>query len=132
MSGRSTRIGALAWNEHIVTSGSRDTTAMHHDLRAQRHVVGNLRGHTQEVCGLSWSPDGSMLASGSNDNTCCLWDASVGQGRFSTAAPCFTLTDHQAAMKALAWCPFERNTLASGGGVPRTAASSFGTHRPAP
>ncbi|CAN0385513.1 unnamed protein product, partial [Ascophyllum nodosum] len=117
MNGHSARVGALAWNEHIVTSGSRDTTAVHHDLRAQRHAVGTLRGHTQEVCGLSWSPDGSMLASGSNDNTCCLWDASVGQGRFSTAAPRFTLTDHQAAVKALAWCPFERNTLASGGGT---------------
>lgn len=117
MNGHSARVGALAWNEHVVTSGSHDTTAIHHDLRAQRHAVGTLRGHTQEVCGLSWSPDGSTLASGSNDNTCCVWDASVGQGRFSTAAPRFTLTDHQAAVKALAWCPFERNTLASGGGT---------------
>lgn len=117
MDGHSARVGALAWNEHIVTSGSRDTTAVHHDLRARRHAVGTLRGHTQEVCGLSWSPDGSTLASGSNDNTCCLWDASVGQDRFSTAAPRFTLTEHQAAVKALAWCPFERNTLATGGGT---------------
>lgn len=117
MNGHSARVGSLAWNEHVVTSGSRDTTAVHHDLRAQRHAVGTLRGHSQEVCGLSWSPDGSTLASGSNDNTCCLWDASVGQGRFSTATPRFTLTDHQAAVKALAWCPFERNTLASGGGT---------------
>lgn len=116
MDGHTGRVGALAWNEHVVTSGSRDTTAVHHDLRAQRHAVGTLRGHTQEVCGLSWSPDGSTLASGGNDNTCCLWDASVGQGRQSTAAPRFTLTEHQAAVKALAWCPFERNTLATGGG----------------
>ena len=41
----------------------------------------------------------------------------MGQGRFSTAAPRFTLTEHQAAVKALAWCPFERNTLATGGGT---------------
>ncbi|CAM9492048.1 unnamed protein product [Hapterophycus canaliculatus] len=117
MDGHSSRVGALAWNEHVLTSGSRDTTAVHHDLRTQRHAVGTLRGHTQEVCGLSWSPDGTTLASGSNDNTCCLWDASVGTGRFATASPRFTLTDHQAAVKALAWCPFERNTLATGGGT---------------
>ncbi|CAM9444354.1 unnamed protein product, partial [Scytosiphon promiscuus] len=117
MDGHSGRVGALAWNEHVLTSGSRDTTAVHHDLRTQRHAVGTLRGHTQEVCGLSWSPDGTTLASGSNDNTCCLWDASVGTGRFATASPRFTLTDHQAAVKALAWCPFERNTLATGGGT---------------
>lgn len=49
MNGHSARVGALAWNEHILTSGSRDTTAVHHDLRTQRHAVGTLRGHTQEV-----------------------------------------------------------------------------------
>ena len=49
MDGHSARVGALAWNEHVLTSGSRDTTAVHHDLRTQRHAVGTLRGHTQEV-----------------------------------------------------------------------------------
>lgn len=127
MNGHSARVGSLAWNEHVVTSGSRDTTAVHHDLRAQRHAVGTLRGHSQEVCGLSWSPDGSTLASGSNDNTCCLWDASVGQGRFSTASPRFTLTEHQAAVKALAWCPFERNTLATGGGTADRCIKTWNT-----
>lgn len=127
MNGHSARVGSLAWNEHVVTSGSRDTTAVHHDLRAQRHAVGTLRGHTQEVCGLSWSPDGTTLASGSNDNTCCLWDASVGTGRFSTAAPRFRLTDHQAAVKALAWCPFERNTLATGGGTADRCIKTWNT-----
>lgn len=117
MNGHSARVGALSWNEHVITSGSRDTTAVHHDVRSRRHAVGTLRHHTQEVCGLSWSPDGTTLASGANDNTLCLWDASVGEGRFSTASPRFTLTDHQAAVKALAWCPFKRNTLASGGGT---------------
>ncbi|CAM9946976.1 unnamed protein product [Discosporangium mesarthrocarpum] len=116
MNGHSARVGALAWNSNILTSGSRDTTAVHHDVRIARHAVATLRSHTQEVCGLAWSPDGSMLASGSNDNTLCLWDASVPQGRFSSA-PRHVLTEHQAAVKALAWCPFERNTLASGGGT---------------
>ncbi|CAM9426506.1 unnamed protein product, partial [Sphacelaria rigidula] len=117
MNGHSARVGALSWNQHVLTTGSRDTTAVHHDVRSRHHAVGTMRAHTQEVCGLAWSPDGSTLASGANDNTLCLWDASVGEGRFSTATPRFTLTDHQAAVKALAWCPFKRNTLASGGGT---------------
>ena len=67
--------------------------------------------HEEEVCGLVWSVDGSQLASGSNDNTCCIWD------RQTPNAPRFRLTQHTAAVKALAWCPFQRNLLATGGGT---------------
>lgn len=28
--------------------------------------------HTQQICGLAWSPDGKLFASGGNDNLCCL------------------------------------------------------------
>ncbi|RYY86081.1 hypothetical protein EON63_06395 [archaeon] len=31
--------------------------------------------HTHEVCGLAWSPDSTLLASGGNDNLLCVWDA---------------------------------------------------------
>lgn len=30
--------------------------------------------HVQQVCGLSWSPDGRMFATGGNDNLCCLFE----------------------------------------------------------
>lgn len=75
--------------------------------------MATLSRHTQEVCGLAWSPDGTTLASGANDNTLCLWNA----GSSSTNTPRFELTEHQAAVKALAWSPHERNLLASGGGT---------------
>jgi len=121
MGGHQARVGALAWNNFILSSGSRDSTIIQHDVRIQNHCTATLRGHTQEVCGLSWSPDGSMLASGGNDNKLCLWDAalSAGVGSTSTFAttPTFTCTQHQAAVKALAWCPWERNLLATGGGT---------------
>ena len=29
--------------------------------------------HTQQICGLAWSPDGEYFASGANDNACCLF-----------------------------------------------------------
>lgn len=111
LDGHSSRVGALAWNSHILTSGSRDTTIINHDVRIQNHIVSTMKQHTQEVCGLAWSPDGNFLASGANDNTLCIFDAtSSGQARH-------VLTDHQAAVKALAWSPHERNLLASGGGT---------------
>lgn len=113
--GHTGRIGALAWNQHMLSSGSKDTTVLNHDVRIQNHVVGRMTHHTQEVCGLAWSPDGSYLASGANDNTLCIMD----QASMMTmdAQPKHVLTDHTAAVKALAWSPHERNLLASGGGT---------------
>ena len=125
MGGHSARVGALAWSGHNLASGSRDATVVHHDVRIRDHAVATLRNHTQEVCGLAWSPDGALLASGGNDNQLNIWDAArssgVGAGAaaagVSTYAPKHTFTDHCAAVKALAWCPFERHVLASGGGT---------------
>ena len=117
LDGHSARVGALAWNGHILTSGSRDTTIINHDVRIQNHIVGKMCQHTQEVCGLSWSPDGSFLASGANDNTLCIFDAALTGSSSTTNLPRHVLTDHQAAVKAIAWSPHERNLLASGGGT---------------
>lgn len=113
MDGHTERVGALGWNRHILSSGGRDSIVVNHDVRIARHKVSTLSAHTQEVCGLAWSPDGMTLASGANDNTLCLWDATTS----STSTPKFRLTDHQAAVKALAWSPHERNLLATGGGT---------------
>ncbi|KAF4457843.1 hypothetical protein F53441_318 [Fusarium austroafricanum] len=37
--------------------------------------------HCQQVCGLAWSYDGRLFASGGNDNLCCLFDADQVSGR---------------------------------------------------
>jgi WD40 repeat protein len=38
-----------------------------------------LRGHTAEVSGVAFSPDGTQIVSGSRDGTLKLWDANTGQ-----------------------------------------------------
>ena len=46
-------------------------------MRSQRgpnKVLGVLKGHTAEVCGLKRSPQGTVLASGGNDNLLNIWD----------------------------------------------------------
>ena len=140
----SARVGSLAWNPlhaHCVSSGSRDATIVQHDVRiggagggGQGARVATCVGHQQEVCGLRWSTDGTTLASGGNENYLCLWDAAMSGGARGPGAANnhrgagavgggdthqarLTLTQHQAAVKALAWCPFQRNLLASGGGT---------------
>lgn len=80
------------------------------NCRQREHITAVLRGHDQEVCGLKWSPNGQQLASGGNDNLLHIWDA-------NNERPTHRITSHQAAVKALAWCPFQSNLLASGGGT---------------
>ena len=75
-----------------------------------QNIVSKLEGHQQEICGLKWSCDGSQLASGGNDNMLMIWDVGY-------RTPRFTFNDHKAAVKALAWCPWQKNLLASGGGT---------------
>lgn len=110
MDGHSGRVGALAWNGGVLSSGSFDSTIVNHDVRLASHHVSTFARHEGEICGLKWSADGTTLASGGNDNMLCLW----GQEGIT---PRFVLTEHVAAVKALAWCPFQSNLLASGGGT---------------
>jgi cell division cycle protein 20 (cofactor of APC complex) len=110
MTGHAARVNCFSWNNHVLSSGSRDTNIFHHDVRAKEHHFATLSGHDLEVCNIKWSPDGTQLASGSNDNTCRIWDAS------SSGNARFTFSDSAAAVKALAWCPWQKNVLATGSG----------------
>ncbi|KAK7090442.1 cell division cycle protein 20 homolog [Littorina saxatilis] len=113
MTGHAGRVGCLDWNAYILSSGSRTGAIHHHDVRVGTHHVGTLANHSQEVCGLRWSPDGQFLASGANDNTVNVWDATLTM----EASPLHTFTEHQAAIKAISWCPWQTQLLATGGGT---------------
>ncbi|XP_023339199.1 cell division cycle protein 20 homolog isoform X2 [Eurytemora carolleeae] len=116
MTGHSSRVSSLAWNQYILSSGSRDGSILHSDVRVADFLVGRSDAHTQEVCGLEWSPDGRFLASGGNDNLLCVWSSTAGDCH-AGSTPHLTLTQHQAAVRALAWCPWQPGVLASGGGT---------------
>ncbi|GMY38091.1 Cell division cycle 20.1, cofactor of APC complex [Fagus crenata] len=114
--GHTQRVGSLAWNKHILTTGGMDGKIVNNDVRVRSHIVETYRGHWQEVCGLKWSGSGQQLASGGNDNLLYIWDRSMASSNTRTRW-LHCLEDHTSAVKALAWCPFQRNLLASGGGV---------------
>lgn len=109
MTGARGRIAAMDWNEHVLSTGSRHGTIHNHDVRQKTHHFQTLENHTHEICGLKWSPDGKYLASGGNDNIVNIW---TGAGECNK-----TFTEHTAAVKALAWCPWQTNVLATGGGT---------------
>ena len=130
MKSHTARVGCLAWNSHMVSSGSRSGQIHNHDVRIAKHHIATLRAHSQEVCGLKWNNDGRHLASGANDNLVGIWDligGGVGSSANSTmasasstpneVAPLHILRDHLAAVKAVAWCPWQNNVLATGGGT---------------
>ncbi|KAF9986352.1 ubiquitin-protein transferase activating protein [Mortierella antarctica] len=121
MTGHVARVGVLSWDKHILSSGCRDGSIWNHDVRVQNHKVAELLNHTNEVCGLKWRPDGQQLASGGNDNLVNIWDP-------RSTTPKFTKTNHTAAVKALAWCPWQNNLLASGGGTYDKQIHFWNTH----
>jgi cell division cycle protein 20 (cofactor of APC complex) len=110
MFGHETRVGVMGWNKHLLSTGARSGLVYNHDVRIAEHKVAELVSHTSEVCGLEWRSDGAQLATGGNDNLVSIWDAR------SLSVPKFTKTNHKAAVKALAWCPWNMNLLATGGG----------------
>lgn len=111
LNGHSARVGALAWNGDVLSSGSRDRLILQRDTRTSPGVPERrLVGHRQEVCGLKWSPDNQYLASGGNDNRLYVWN-------MQSLSPVQTYTDHLAAVKAIAWSPHHHGLLASGGGT---------------
>ena len=67
------------------------------------------------------SPDGALLASGGNDNQLASGTPRARRGaaaaRAAASPRAHAISEHCAAVKALAWCPFERHVLASGGGT---------------
>lgn len=137
LQGHEKRVGSLAWNGSIITSGSSDRAIINHDgtffqkkvnlagmvtkftlfcfssVRARKSLTSYMKVHRSEVTGLKWSLTGDVLASGGNDNQVYVWNSS----KMSSSRYMYRLKEHSAAVKALAWCPYNYDVLASGGGT---------------
>jgi cell division cycle protein 20 (cofactor of APC complex) len=124
------RVGSLAWNNNILTTGGMDGRIVNNDVRIRDHAVQTYQGHSQEVCGLKWSGSGQQLASGGNDNLLHIWDVSMASSMPSAGRNQWLhrLEHHVAAVKALAWCPFQSNLLATGGGGSDRCIKFWNTH----
>lgn len=113
--GHDSRVSALCWNNQILTSGGLDGMVFDNDLRIRSNIIHAYSGHEGEVCGLKWSSSGQQLASGGTDSLLCIWDQSMASSNSPTLWQ-HRFEAHEGTIKAIAWCPFQRNLLASGGG----------------
>ncbi|XP_070761209.1 cell division cycle protein 20 homolog B-like [Enoplosus armatus] len=106
-------VRALSWKQQLLSSGSVLGRIHHLDPRAPAPLVG-AAVHEEGICSLQWSPGDDRLASGSTDGLLCLWDSDVA-GLTRSRQPITTLKQ-PSAVKAMAWCPWQRKTIATGGG----------------
>ncbi|KAK6359248.1 hypothetical protein TWF696_000411 [Orbilia brochopaga] len=88
-------------------------------------LVRRMKVHTQQICGISWSTDATQVATGGNDNQCILFDVETPKDEDSDSRdadePNRELIirhkwSHNAAVKAIAFCPWQKSLIATGGG----------------
>jgi dipeptidyl aminopeptidase/acylaminoacyl peptidase len=91
-------IHAAAWSRDWRYLALEDDQGMHVLDRASRAEVAACVGHTEPVNALAWSPDSRHLASGSQDETVRVWDASNGEALL-------TYRGHSGPVNALCWSP---------------------------
>ncbi|CEG40978.1 cell division cycle 20 homolog [Plasmopara halstedii] len=111
------RISSLAWNQHhLLASGCQNASIQFTDFRCAQSLVQQVHCNPGEICGLKWSQDGDILASGSHNHELCLYDHKmIRSNEFSL--PIMRNQEHQGPIRALAWSPYNRYTLISGDGT---------------
>ncbi|XP_072289193.1 cell division cycle protein 20 homolog B-like [Eucyclogobius newberryi] len=102
-------VRALSWKQNLVSSGSDLGHIQHFDPR-----VGALVGKaTQQgaLCSLQWSED-ELLASGSTEGVLHVWDSHINTHLQEPVTTMRQIT----SVKAMHWCPWQKHTIATGGG----------------
>ncbi|KAI1770575.1 WD40 repeat-like protein [Hypoxylon cercidicola] len=80
-------IACLSWRPTVTTRPTRnqrnpgvlvETEDLLEVARQNWHgsmiLLARIKVHSQQICGLAWSPDGEQFATGGNDNLCCLFN----------------------------------------------------------
>ncbi|MED6276627.1 hypothetical protein CHARACLAT_004941 [Characodon lateralis] len=106
-------VSALSWKQQLLSSGSTLGHIHHLDPRASKPVVG-AAVQEEGICSLKWSPGNEWLASGSKEGLLHIWDRAIA-GIKTSSQPIITMKQ-PSAVKALGWCPWQRNVIATGGG----------------
>lgn len=100
--------GITAWQ--VLTRQQQQRSQMHTPTPAPAIPLGETlltyRGHTQDVYGVKWSPDGSLIASVGQDTTVEICDARTGTTRF-------TYRRHSGSTNGVVWQPQSGTRIAT-------------------
>ncbi|KAF8889122.1 WD40-repeat-containing domain protein [Infundibulicybe gibba] len=105
-------VGGLSWNGDILAVGSYDGAISLFDVREESQAR-RIAGHKGSVLNIQWSPDGNYLASGDDLGMVHMWDKRAGKSLLDPGTKGPKLR-HRAPVKALAWCPWKTDLLATG------------------
>ncbi|KAI0744559.1 WD40 repeat-like protein [Earliella scabrosa] len=105
-------VGALSWSGDVLAVGMGDGVITLHDSRSPSRI-GRIDTHRDKVHGLRWRHDGNYLASSDQAGVVQLWDARAGKS-LSVSNRWGSKMKHHAPIKALAWCPWKPELLATG------------------
>ncbi|KAG5340043.1 hypothetical protein C0989_002979 [Termitomyces sp. Mn162] len=127
-------VGGLDWNQDLLAVGLEDGSISLFDARCPDKTR-RVPGHKGKILGLKWNTEGSMLASSDDLGMVYIWDKRAGKELLEegTQGPKMR---HRAPVKALAWCPWKPDLLATGSiypeGTIRVWSSSSSSALPTP
>ncbi|KAG6910389.1 hypothetical protein DXG01_011104 [Tephrocybe rancida] len=127
-------VGALDWNRDLVAVGLQDGSISLFDVRSAKETR-RVSVHKSRILGLKWNGDGSVMASSDDLGMVYIWDKRAGKGLLEEGTQGSKMR-HRGPVKALAWCPWKPDLLATGSTYPegtiRVWSSSSPLSLPAP
>ncbi|KAI5818275.1 WD40-repeat-containing domain protein [Pyronema omphalodes] len=123
----SASIACIAWKPTVSQRVARNPGGGYSPL-SDDLLLRKITVHSQQICGLAWRRDGEQFVTGGNDNTAYLFELNKVEGPYNqqgfrtiideplTADGAKYTWNHGAAVKAIAFCPWQETLVATGGG----------------
>ncbi|KAH9894033.1 WD40 repeat-like protein [Cubamyces lactineus] len=109
-------VGGMSWCDKVLAVGLGDGIITLYDIR-QQDPIGRIESHRDKVHGLRWRHDGNFLASSDQQGVVQVWDARASKN-LTADFRYRSKMKHHAPVKALAWCPWKPELLATGAMYP--------------